>query len=209
MARRKRFVYTKEYLLSKNGDEEEEYYIKEGLPELVREGDLESVKNILEHYKLDFTEIYDYDYVGNGESYGPGNVSKQTLLDVACESRRDHILAYFINELMKRGKDPYKYVSDPYCVDQYMAWLNKKKLLLMRRRLPNNIVLGKLSKYLEPENTTIFTPNAIRRLVTESKKRNNNSKNNNKNKNQTQSKSKSNNSKKNNNMTKKNRTTNN
>ncbi len=190
-------VYTKEYLqkLTNNENDEEEYFIQQGLPDLVRDGDLESVKNILEYYGLDFTEVSDIDYVGDGESADPGDFVRSNLLEVACESGQHKILVYFINQLIQRGEDPYEYVSDPYCVDQYMVWLNKQKLLLMRQKLPNNIVLGKLSKYLQPEDFTIFNKNNIRRLVTEvrntRKRNNNNNKSNVNNKKNSTSKSKS------------------
>ncbi len=148
-------------------DEKREYILMNLLPTYTHDGNLAAVKDILEHYGLDFLEAGEMDYVGNGESADPGDFHFDNLLYIASSEGHDDMVRYFIKDLIRRGIDPEPHVNnaDVHNVfDNILRQEDKKRAFLMRRKLPNNIALSEIPKYL---SNNLFEKKNIIRLQSE------------------------------------------
>ena len=148
-------------------EDTDDYILKNLLPAYTHDGNLEVVKTVLEHYDLDFLEAGEMDYVGNGESADPGDFVFDNLLRIAASEGHHDMVRYFVKDLIRRNVDPEPYVNNAdvhHIVGNILRQENKKRAFLMRRKLPNNIALHTIPKYL---SSNVFTANNIRGLQSE------------------------------------------
>ncbi len=141
------------------------------LPELIDRGKTNAVIKLVNEFDIDFLKAGRMDYVGNGESAGPGNYAHDNLVMLAMQEGNEELVEFFLATLIKRGEKAEKIrevVEDTDAWEIYEDLVKRRqreRVKIVRRALPANISYIHLPKYLEEYDYPQYSKKNITKLM--------------------------------------------